>query len=263
MSISLSPRSPGTPANPTRQQLDELDALLQRMLDLPVNKLDKRDADRPEAAPVSYAATDARAGPAEGSAAPTIDGQAPKGQEEAPRDGGNPVSAPVAASPPATVAGKTEAGQDEESWVPLSSTWQPSALTWKPLARSWKQPGAGFASAEKETVATEAEFGPKEPSTPVAAADIIPRLTEPDSSSGRYDDSLLDLLDAPADLPIARWATVLVWFNSIFDLCLAPLGAMGHFFRLRAGRLGLAILGLGCLVAAAVVLLIDWAGWTS
>ncbi|HTU20843.1 MAG TPA: hypothetical protein VMG10_22510 [Gemmataceae bacterium] len=39
MTTSVSARSPGT-LNPTRQQLDELDALLQRMLELPVNKLD-------------------------------------------------------------------------------------------------------------------------------------------------------------------------------------------------------------------------------
>jgi hypothetical protein len=40
MTTSLSTRSPGR-LNPTRQQLDELDALLQRMLDLPVNPLDE------------------------------------------------------------------------------------------------------------------------------------------------------------------------------------------------------------------------------
>jgi hypothetical protein len=40
MTTSVSTRSPGR-LNPTRQQLDELDALLQRMLDLPVNPLDE------------------------------------------------------------------------------------------------------------------------------------------------------------------------------------------------------------------------------
>jgi hypothetical protein len=40
MTTSVSTRSPGR-MNPTRQQLDELDALLQRMLDLPVNPLDE------------------------------------------------------------------------------------------------------------------------------------------------------------------------------------------------------------------------------
>lgn len=42
MTTSVSTRSPGK-LNPTRQQLDELDALLQRMLELPVNTLDDED----------------------------------------------------------------------------------------------------------------------------------------------------------------------------------------------------------------------------
>jgi hypothetical protein len=42
MTTSVSPRAAKT-MNPTRQQLDELDALLQRMLELPVQPLDKPD----------------------------------------------------------------------------------------------------------------------------------------------------------------------------------------------------------------------------
>jgi hypothetical protein len=44
MTTSVSTRSPGT-LNPTRQQLDELDALLQRMLELPVHKPDDTEQD--------------------------------------------------------------------------------------------------------------------------------------------------------------------------------------------------------------------------
>jgi hypothetical protein len=47
MMTSVSTRSPGT-LNPTRQQLDELDALLQRMLELPVNKLDDPEQEAAE-----------------------------------------------------------------------------------------------------------------------------------------------------------------------------------------------------------------------
>jgi hypothetical protein len=43
MTTSVSTRSPGT-LNPTRQQLDELDALLQRMLELPVDKGEDAEA---------------------------------------------------------------------------------------------------------------------------------------------------------------------------------------------------------------------------
>jgi hypothetical protein len=219
MSISLSPRSSGTAANATRQQLDELDALLQRMLDLPVNKLDANSAEPPA---VAYAATEIAA-------------------------------APVVAPPPATAPSETPAKAEAESWVPLSSTWQPSALTWKPLAQSWNQPPADVAPEQMETVLAEAEPAP-EPAALIAA---------PEPRGDQRPDALPDPLEAPADQPAARWARLLVGFNTAFDLCLAPLGPTGRFFRGRPGRLGLAILGLGCLVAAAVVLLIDWAGWTS
>src|SRR5579883_1698020 len=53
MSTSLSPRS--APVHPTRQQLDELDALLQRMLDLPVNQVDE-PAEPEESRPPARAA---------------------------------------------------------------------------------------------------------------------------------------------------------------------------------------------------------------
>jgi hypothetical protein len=54
-----------------------------------------------------------------------------------------------------------------------------------------------------------------------------------------------------------------VWFNGVFDRCLMSLGPVGRFLRSRTGRFALAVIGLGCLVAAAVVLFIDWIGWTS
>jgi hypothetical protein len=54
MSTTVSTRSPGT-LSPTRQQLDELDALLKRMLDLPVNQLEEsevtEEAEEPPAPP--------------------------------------------------------------------------------------------------------------------------------------------------------------------------------------------------------------------
>lgn len=50
MTTAVSTRSPGT-LNPTRQQLDELDALLQRMLELPVNKLEELEQSAVEEEP--------------------------------------------------------------------------------------------------------------------------------------------------------------------------------------------------------------------
>src|SRR5436309_3247602 len=57
MSASLSSRSKTTAVHPTRQQLDELDALLRRMLELPVNQIDeelaaaREDARQPRPVP--------------------------------------------------------------------------------------------------------------------------------------------------------------------------------------------------------------------
>ena len=67
----------------------------------------------------------------------------------------------------------------------------------------------------------------------------------------------------PASAPVAWWEMPLVWFNAAFDLCLKPLGPVGEALRSPVGRFTLAVLGMGCLVAAAVVLFIDWFGWPS
>ena len=50
MSTSTSRRSPSS-VHPTRQQLDDLDALLKRMLDLPVNRLEDETDDEEDVAP--------------------------------------------------------------------------------------------------------------------------------------------------------------------------------------------------------------------
>src|SRR5271154_1577948 len=53
MSTSRSSRT-GTSIHPTRQQLEELDALLQRMLELPVNQVEETQAEPPvEPAPMT------------------------------------------------------------------------------------------------------------------------------------------------------------------------------------------------------------------
>jgi hypothetical protein len=94
---------PPRPAHPTRQQLDELDALLRRMLEpdsepaLPVEELPAP----PPGPAVSYR-----------------------------------VIQPAAEAPTDPAA---EAKPGEEQWVPLRSTWQPSPHTWGPLAASWQQ----------------------------------------------------------------------------------------------------------------------------
>ena len=100
----MSSPPPLPPAHPTRQQLDELDALLRRMLE-------------PDSAPEPAAET-----PPEPPPGPAVSYR---------------VIQPAAEGPAATAADTTK--PDEEQWVPLRSTWQPSPHTWGPLAESWQQ----------------------------------------------------------------------------------------------------------------------------
>ncbi len=246
MSISLSQRPSGTSANPTRQQLDELDALLQRMMDLPVNK---PDADGPTP-PVSYTTPDEMDGPADELPAPKIDFQALKQRLAAQADRQAPA-------PPTAPA-------DDANWVPLSSTWQPSSLTWKPLAQSLQQPQTSAAQAAEESPAAVL------PAKEVPVWEPVPtRPSETAAPADAFRDLGVDRpapaapVGPPAPAPIAPWATPLVFVNGLFDWCLLPLGPVGRFLGRRRGRLGLALVGAACLVAAAVLLFVDWIGWTS
>jgi hypothetical protein len=172
MTTSVSPRAAGT-LNPTRQQLDELDALLQRMLELPVHPLDKPEQakaeepaeeppppapipqERPTLAVRSISHQPANAGRSPQQTAvrlpmppvsytvvetasprplPAASGFEPRPSMLTPRL--VPVTPPPPQTPPAPPA---EEASEAESWVPLRSTWQPSASTWPPLAESWHQ----------------------------------------------------------------------------------------------------------------------------
>jgi hypothetical protein len=153
------------------------------------------------------------------------------------------------------------ADRNEESWVPLSSTWQPSSLTWKPLAQSWQQSPAAAAQVEGSRPDLTEEVLPAWRHIPAASPEPI--NPPPLSSQVVVEKMLPQAQNASLKVPIERWTNLLVWFNRCFDYCLWPLGHAGAVLRTPTGRLGLAILGVGCLVAAAVVVFIDWIGWTS
>jgi hypothetical protein len=140
------PQSSGD-VHPTRQQLDELDALLRRMLELPVTP----PADTPEAA---------AAGPPEAAAPP----------EPSPPPVSYVVVEKAKTEEPATPPPRSEG--EAEGWIPFRSSWQPSAQTWGPLAESWHQAqGAGRPTpAGEETPPTPPATAraPAQPPTPPA-----------------------------------------------------------------------------------------------
>jgi nicotinate-nucleotide--dimethylbenzimidazole phosphoribosyltransferase len=158
MSASLSPRSAA--ANPTRRQLDELEALLQRMLDLPVNQVEPegapespgqppaRDSAAPRRPLVGYTTPEPEpeAEPPAQAAAPPPAQELPPEEQAPPALGPRIIAvADMEETPPAEppnpppARAEPKPAKDAETWVPLRANWKPSAQTWGPLAESWQK----------------------------------------------------------------------------------------------------------------------------
>jgi hypothetical protein len=167
MSTSVSRRSPSA-VHPTRQQLDDLDALLKRMLDLPVNRLEDETDDEAGAPPSAeeevgptplmsapepirgpHRPAFARAPGAE-AAAPSVNYNTTDATEadlkprviivtsNSPANETNSAAEAAAQAAPATAEETSQRGHAED-WVPLTSSWRPSSRTWKPLTEAWEQ----------------------------------------------------------------------------------------------------------------------------
>jgi hypothetical protein len=167
-------RSSGASVHPTRQQLDELDALLERMLALPVskgaeeNKETRRQGDKetrkegPSVSlspclPVSLSSIEAVAPAREGRPVETaVAGLGPRIIPGPPEEVEPDEMAPLAVQPPHRLRERhngssappalTEEASSEEAgpeatgdWIPMRSSWKPSAQTWPPLAETWQQ----------------------------------------------------------------------------------------------------------------------------
>lgn len=295
MTTSVTTRAAGT-LNPTRQQLDELDALLQRMLQLPVHPLEKPEQAQAEEPPppprkaegakkkvekeapapspntfrvaasslpsVSYTVVET----ASARPLPPASGFEPRPSMLTPRL--VPVSPPAEppAAPPPPVA---DAGEGQ-MWVPLRSTWKPSASTWGPLAESWHQANNGASPLAAPSPVAES---PPEPTPPLPAEPAIavqkpaplpisetvieiPRAEPPAAIEPQPSRTVSD---SPGTV---AWPLLpLVWFNQGFDACVAPLGAPGRWLCGR-GRVVLGFLGLACLAAAAAIAANAGMGWS-
>jgi hypothetical protein len=276
MATSLSPRS--APVHPTRQQLDELDALLQRMLDLPVNQVDEEDEPDEVVAvaepPVSYRVPIAE--PAPGLAPRVV--PAEESVLPPPRPVVPPTAVPVEMPPPAPPAPAPilrEPGPDD--WVRLASTWQPSAQTWQPLAQSWQQ-AARPAERPVPTSPLPAPVAPASISPLPEIPERAPVFQAPEvvAPSSPPEMDLADLVVPPTPAPqvqvpatheparalgYAWWQWPFVPANAAFDLVTLALGPLGAGMRSRAGRNLLAAIGVGCVAAAAVLILADEFGW--
>ena len=276
-----------------RQQLDELDALLKRMLELPVNQLNETDESeeidepppapavrdeepQPASPPVSYMVVETaspRPIPPASGFEPRQPLRAPRLVPVTPRQqpvAGQPAPAPMPEPVPAVApALEPEASTETEQWVPLRSTWQPSAQTWQPLAESWRQAHAGMPSAA--TMPTPIPEPPVENTPPIeirlpiAPAPVQPvpppaRMIAPPVETPAEPRLRLTAEDAPPSVP--RPLLPLLWFNQGFDACLAPLGAPGRWLCGPSGRQLMGAIGLLSLGAATAILVAAGMGWS-
>jgi hypothetical protein len=275
-------RSPLAPVNPTRQQLDDLDALLQRMLDLPVSRPDESAAPgaRSESGAPTPAARPAKppriySEPEALTDTPTQDASA-AAPEFGPRvlaypKGNPPASGPELDSEQHAAESRSEpsAGEDGENWVPFKSSWQPSSMTWQPLQENWKQIQETLRQRERQE--EESNSAPQSDEQAPAAWQTPGPTTTPEAAAppplppviGRSPVLPLSEESSTEPMPLDWWVQPLLWFNSVFDWLLFPLGPLGKWLGRGTGRKVLGGIGLLCLAAAVGLAVADWIGWTS
>lgn len=281
MSTSVSRRSPSA-VHPTRQQLDDLDALLKRMLDLPVNRLED-DSDEDESSsqveesvplhvpePIRGPHRQTLSRPQETPAAPPQYRTSASDEADlkprviivAPNSPENETNS--AALAPGQTTEQGPAAAQSEDWVPLTSSWRPSSRTWKPLTEAWQQaqgtnglPPAAPTPPERPQQAQTAPVTEyyEEISQPVVELSPPPQVAPP----------IITRPTPPAPAPEGTpWHLLpLAGFNAAFDVCLEPWGPIGRWLRGPTGRALLGIFGLLFLTAALALAAADWIGWTS
>ncbi len=226
-----SPASPRSSANPTRQQLDDLDALLQRMLELPVNQLEEP-------------------------------GEAPPAKSA-------PVVEPAAVPQPVLEAAPKPEAPDVRHWrldVPQTprdlqphtgDLAFPSLETTAPAVPppSVQPPKATPVSAVSIPLAMPVDPEPLPTSVPLVAPPPPKPRPAPPVSAPAIEPTPVD-----SDLPWGmRW---LVQLNVWFDEAVAHLGSPGLWVRGQTGRTVLGWTGVTLLGIVALLLVLDWFGWT-
>jgi hypothetical protein len=231
--------------HPTRQQLDELDDLLRRMLELPV-QAPESPADAAEEPPAAPAREPSPSAPPVSYVVVETDGRSEAAAPDAPAEAPAPEGRPEG---------------DAEGWIPFRSSWQPSPQTWGPLAESWHQARGSRPAPEPVPAAAPPPPPAAVPLPPPAAAP--PATIDPGASARSVGgppavtDPTAQTTAAPVpDEPRNQAALApLVWFNRAFDVGLIPLGGTGRWLRGPAGRTALGIAGMVCLAAAAALAL--------
>src|SRR5262245_58443062 len=220
--------------NPVRQQLDELDALLQRMLALPVNSLDDGAA--------------------------TTEPRTPS-----PRPIDPPPRAPALLDgwkqPPMMLL--TDSGPVSPPSTPEPPRWDPSwGINLNP------QNGSSILGA-RSPAATYSAAAPESPSQYVRAESASPAISEPPQEPPEPESSTRSHIPTPAfrarATPRPGPPSLLAWpfaiLDQLFDwaVSLIPLGSM---FTTRVGKDCIGVAGLVMLAAGVTWGVLDFLGWT-
>jgi hypothetical protein len=258
--MSAPPRPSSPSLSPTRQQLDDLEALMQRMLALPVNHLPEEPA------------ADVKTGDVpDGSEPPRIESDLdrilaefpakswPSREEpaEKPQSERTPtvLEVDIPAPPPEPVL-PTEPELDVEPRA-LSRPEDTTLLQCDELQESPAEETKPFSPTEYVAAPTPAP-DPSAEATPApwsepppVRREVAPRQPRPEPPPASADEPPVPLLLRP-----------LVQVNDAFDLCTVCLGPLGRWLRGRGGRALLGVVGLLLLAAAVAWGVLDWMGVT-
>ncbi len=218
-------RSPDAGANPTRQLLDDLDALMEQMLALPVN-------DREEAAPLGAPAAKVAVVQAP-DPAPLLDPPQPvvQGPHVPPVPAGKIIVGRLSA-PPSAIDLAEAAPSDKGPGLERAIPQEPRPGNEQPLDLLWGGESAHLPDNMLPPVIEKPTF---------RAAVGVPRRRRPISS---------------------RLLQPLIWLNQTFDHFTQWFGSRGKWLRSASGRRLLGSAGLTLLTLAAAWWLHDRLGWT-
>lgn len=226
-----------SPHQQTRQQLEELDSLLQRMLSLPVNPA-TASAPVPAATPEAFAPSP-----------PT-----------------QTLPARSAASDATVQSWRVQNPMQEPTILPFSNPQPPLATPVEPLpeprffATSAAAPAPAMAASPLPYTMV---FGPQTTAAGMPAANVLPPMYAPGMGipAPQWEAPKTAALDRPP-LPMSLWPIYLI--NRIFDLLTLPLGPLGSWLRQSSGRNVMGWMGVLMILAAIGWAVADWYGldWT-
>lgn len=251
------------PWNPTRQQLDQLEQILQRML---------KDQQTPgqSTQPNSWQQGGPGFPPVQGN--PSF-GSFP-GQPYPPSFSGNPGPGYTHTAPPAfsqpsqpfpgnhqaypgngpstpQSGGPNPNPQPGNTWNPGPGSWNPSSTTWGPLAESWKQNPGGFPSAKDSAPSATGSGSGSSPSF---------GLANPTGGNAAMDRSRVAPIPTAPEVP---QETGLTWLlNFLVDLPLSLMGPPGRFFMGPTGRFLVGTMGMAMISYAGLIVASDWLDWS-